>query len=621
MIMPKVVITLVITLIMGAAGALFGQGTQPGMGSIPYAGGVTFRVWAPNAASVFVEGDFNNWSQTASPLAAEGDGIWSNDVAGAAVGQTYRYVMSSPGFPTDNRRDPYSRVVTQADYNLGNSIIYDTSAYQWKRAPFTAPPLKSLMIYEMEIGTFVWVAGGTSGTFQSAISRLPQIVSLGFNAVEVLPVNENPPNNSIGYGPSDQMAVENETYGGPDNFKAFVDACHSAGLAVILDIVHNHWGPWDLQTNQFDGWYTTEYPGGIYFYDEANWNSPFGPRPNYSSANVAQYIYDSLSMWIDEYRIDGFRWDSVSNIYNTNSGTGAYLPDGWTLLQNANAQTVTANSAFINIAEDLTGNATVTAAPAQGGAGFASQWNGNFVSPMRAQLTETSDSAVNMQAVASSIGQAFNGVFTQNLNYTESHNEVSDGGQRLTTLIDPSDPTGWLALKKSTLGAAILFTSPGVPMIYQGQEFVENEPLAVNMPLQWKLATQFASIRKLWGTLAAVRANKSGHTPNLAGDGLNIYQVDNTNKLIAYERFDSQAPGTVVVIANFTGATESNIKVGFPASGTWTTRFNSDSTAYSSTFSGDGSVAVKATGGAYSGMPYSGRVTIGPYSVLILSQQ
>jgi 1,4-alpha-glucan branching enzyme len=603
-----------------ASGAVLAQGTQPGLGSIPYAGGVSFAVWTPNATSVFVEGDFNNWSQSANPLAPEGNGIWSADVAGAVVGQTYRYVISSPGFATVTRRDPYSRVVTGANYTAGNSIIYDTGAYQWKSPPFTAPPLANLMIYEMEIGTFAGVKGGMSGTFQSAIGKLPEISTLGFNAVEVMPVVENPLGNSIGYGPSDQLAVENETYGGPDNFKAFVDACHTAGLAVILDIVHNHWGPWDLTTDDFDGWHTTEYPGGIYFYDAADENSPFGPRPNYSSANVAQYIYDSLTMWIAEYRIDGFRWDSVSNIYNTDNGTGTYLPDGWTLLQTANVQTVGANPAFVNIAEDLTGNALVTAPLSQAGAGFASQWNGNFVSPMRAQLTLTSDSAVNMGTVASSIGQAFNGIFTQNLNYTESHNEVTDGGQRLTTLIDPSAPTSWLALKKSTLGAAILFTSPGVPMIYQGQEFVENEPLAVNMPLQWNLATQFASIRKLWTALAAARKNTSGHTPNLAGDGLNIYQVDDTNKLIAYERFDSQSPGTVVVVANFTGNTESNMTVGFPASGTWITRFNSDSKIYSSTFSGAGSVAVKAIGGAYSGMPYSGRVTVGPYSVLILSQ-
>jgi 1,4-alpha-glucan branching enzyme len=602
-----------------AAGCAYAQGSQPGMGSIPYPGGVTFRVWAPNAASVYVEGDFNNWSQTNNPLIAEGDGNWSNDVAGALVGQTYRYVISSPGFATVTRRDPYSRVVTEANYNLGNSVIYDTSAYLWNSPPFVAPPAKSLMIYEMEIGTFSTNADGP-GTFQSAITRLQEISSLGFNAVEIMPVNENPPPSSIGYGPTDQLAVENETYGGPDNFKALVDACHSAGLAVILDIVHNHWGPWDLSTNQFDGWYTTEYPGGIYFYDAADWNSPWGPRPNYSSANVAQYILDSLTMWIAEYRIDGFRWDSVSNIYNTNSGTGTYLPDGWTLLQTANLQTVSQNPAFVNIAEDLTGNATVTAPSSTGGAGFASQWNGNFVSNMRTQLTQSSDAAVNMSAVSSAILQAFNDSYLQNLNYTESHNEVSDGGQRLTTLIDPGDPTGWLSLKKSTLGAGILFTSPGIPMIFQGQEFVENEPLAVNLPLQWTLATEFAAIRKLWTALAAARKNSSGYTPNLEGDSLNIYQLDNTNKFIAYERFDSQSPGVVVVVANFTGNTEMGVKVGFPSSGVWITRFNSDSKVYSSTFSGAGATSVKAGGGAYAGMPYSGSLTIGPYSLMILSQ-
>jgi 1,4-alpha-glucan branching enzyme len=105
---------------------------------------------------------------------------------------------------------------------------------------------------------------------------------------------------------------------------------------------------------------------------------------------------------------------------------------------------------------------------------------------------------------------------------------VTDRGQRLTTLIDPSAPTSWLSLKKSTLGAGVLFTSPGVPMIFQGQEFVENEPLVYNEPLQWSLATQFAGIRKLWGALVSGRKNQSGHTPNLTGDGLNIYQVDNT---------------------------------------------------------------------------------------------
>ena len=605
------------------AALALGQGSQPGMGSTPYPGGVTFRVWAPDADAVTVEGDFNNWSQTANPLVAEGNGDWSVDVPGAVAGQNYSYVITSPGFATQIRRDPYCRLVAGSNYPpnspTGYSIIYDVSAYQWQRPPFTAPPAKQLMIYEMQIATYNGSAG-VQGTFQSAIARLGEIKSLGFTAVEIMPVNENAPASSIGYEPTDQFAVANDTYGGPDNFKALVDACHTAGLAVILDIVHNHWGPWNLTTDQFDGWYTTEYPYGIYFYDEADDASPWGPRPNYSSTNVAQYIYDSLTMWQQEYRIDGFRWDSVSCIYNTCGTDGVALPDGLSLLQNANAQTVSQNAAFINIAEDLSGNASTTQPTAQGGAGFLSQWNGNFVSNMRTQLTQTSDASVDMDAIYSAISRAFNQSYVQSVNYTESHNEVS-GGKRLTTLIDPSDPTGWLALKKSTLGAGILFTSPGIPMIYQGQEFVEYQPLEVALPLQWTLVNPFAGIRKLWASLAAARANTAGHTPNLNGDSLKIYQLDDTNKFIAYLRYDSQTTGGSVVVANFTGSTETGVTLGLPDSGTWITCFNSDSTIYSSTFSGSGSTSVNANGGPYASMPYSGSLTIGPYSLMILSHQ
>ena len=617
--MPKYLLLYIFT-----AALAFGQGSQPGMGSIPYPGGVTFRVWVPNADAVSVEGDFNNWSETANPLVSEGsDGNWSVDVPGAVAGQNYMYVMTTPGFPTQIRRDPYCRLVTGSNYPpdlpTGYSIIYDVSAYQWQSPPFTAPPANQLMIYEMQIATYNG-SSGVQGTFQSAIARLSELKYLGYNAVEIMPVNENAPANSIGYEPTDQFAVANDTYGGPDNFKALVDACHAAGLAVILDIVHNHWGPWNLTTDQFDGWYDTEYPDGIYFYDEADYASPWGPRPNYSSTNVAQYIYDSITMWQQEYRIDGFRWDSVSCIYNTCGTDGVPLPDGLTLLQTANAQTISQNPAFINIAEDLSGNASTTQPAAQGGAGFLSQWNGNFVSNMRAQLTQTSDSSVDMNLIASAISPAFNNSYLQSVNYTESHNEVS-GGDRLTYLIDPSDPTGWLSLKKSTLGAGILFTSPGIPMIYQGQEFVENEPLKVTLPLQWSLASKFAGIRKLWANLAAARANTTGNTPNLTGDSLDIYQLDNTNKFIAYERYDSQAPGVSIVVANFTGSTETGVHLGLPASGTWVTRFNSDNTGYSSTFSGSGSKSVKANGAPYAGMPYSGSLTIGPYSLMILSQE
>src|SRR5690606_35658466 len=119
------------------------------------------------------------------------------------------------------------------------------------------------------------------GTFADAIARLDHVAALGATAVEVLPVCEFLGQYSGGYDPADLFAVENRGYGGPDGFKAFVEECHARDLAVIVDVVYNHWGPWDLTTYRFDGWWSSNFPGGIYFYDAARIDSPWGPRPDY----------------------------------------------------------------------------------------------------------------------------------------------------------------------------------------------------------------------------------------------------------------------------------------------------------------------------------------------------
>src|SRR5579863_9945975 len=166
-----------------------------GIGSIPYPSGgpyqgVSFRVWAPDANSVNVEGDFNGWSQTATPLVKQGmTGFWCLDVPGATINQQYDYVISSLIYGTVIRRDPNSRLVTSATLGTGNSIIYDPTAYPWQTQNFLRPPLNKLVIYEMHIGTFN-ATPSSPGTFQSAMSKLNQISGLGFNAVELLPVTQ-----------------------------------------------------------------------------------------------------------------------------------------------------------------------------------------------------------------------------------------------------------------------------------------------------------------------------------------------------------------------------------------------------------------------------------------------
>ncbi|HLT45997.1 MAG TPA: alpha-amylase family glycosyl hydrolase, partial [Rubricoccaceae bacterium] len=595
------------------------QSTRPGMGSVPYEGGVTFRVWAPHAEQVGVAGAFNGYDPAASPLAPEGDGLWSADVPGAAVGDDYRYVIRGPsGLVT--RRDPHSRVVTSSHYENGRSLVYDPDAYAWGDAGFSPPALEDLVVYEMHVGTYHDAPGGGPGTFWDAIERLDHLADLGVTAVEVLPVTERPEFVPSDYGPSDLFAVENGAYGGPDAFKAFVEACHARGIAVILDVVYNHWGPWDLATHRFDGWHTPEWPGGIYFYDAERIDSPWGPRPNYGREEVRRYILDNLRMWVEEYHVDGFRWDATHSIYTTGGGDPVPLPDGWSLMQEANDALRADYPGLVAIAEDLTNEAALTRPTADGGAGFDAQWH-YFAAHLRSELRKRRDDRRSMPFVAQALEHTYNGDFRQRVIYTESHNEPCCGGRRLTVEIDEDDPYGWAARKRSTLGAALLFTSPGIPMLWQGQELLDPTPFDGRTPMRWRGYAEHPGIVALYRDLIRLRLGGDGTTRGLRGAGQDVYVVDDARKVIAVHRWDAGGPGDdVVVVANFSGDALVDAPLGLPRPGRWLVRFNSDDPAYSPDFGGVGGDEVEADGPPAHGMAQSGRLSVGPYSALIFSQ-
>ncbi len=595
------------------------QSQRTGMGTTLYPGGAAFRVWAPNADAVHVAGSFNGWSPTAHPLVREAGGLWSADVEGAAVGDRYRYVIRS-GEVEVTRRDPYSRLVTDSDYANGLSIIYDPKAYRWQSSRPAPVPRTDLVIYEMQIGTFNDTNPDGPGTFDSAIERLDHIVDLGVNAIEILPVNEYIGRYSGGYNPADPFAVENIGLGGPDAMKRFVDACHQRGLHVILDVVYNHWGPWDLATHQFDGWFSDEYPGGIYLHDAERINSPWGPRPNYSEPMVRRYLLENLKMWVEEYRVSGFRFDSTSNIYNTNSGRGLHLPDGARFLRDANRLLHAAWPGLITIAEDLITGEIITE-PLPDGGGFDAQWHFLFAH-LRPVVSARADSQRDMNFLAYAIRHEYNGDPWQRIVYSESHNEPCCGNERLTVEIDPDDPFSWAARKRSTLAAAIALTTPGIPMLWQGQEFLDPGIFDPRTPLDWSLADEHAGIVALYRDLITLRRNRTGTTAGLTGTYQNVYHINNLSKVIAIHRRDLGGPGDdVIILANFSGQTFDGYLLGLPEEGQWLTRLNSDAMMYSPDYTGVGSEVVTADGPALHGMPTSGLVTIAPYSVLILSQE
>ena len=316
--------------------------------------------------------------------------------------------------------------------------------------------------------TFYDPRSGSSlpGKFTDATNRLDYLTNLGVNAVEIMPIAEFPGYYSWGYNPADPYAADNYGYGGPDGFKTLVKACHARGIAVLLDVVHNHYGPTDLDLWDFDGWTGGGSGGGIYFYQDSTLCcTPYGSRPNYSRQPVRDYIQQNFQMWLDECHVDGFRWDTPGLMMNAGS---TFIPEAATLITTITGMIQSNYPGKINIAEDVTGY------------GFDSTWDLNFHGYVTPQLAATNDSSRDMTAVSYAVtnNTLFN--FTAGLNrvvFLESHDIVGDlnSGVRLPTAIDTSTPNSYRARKLSTLGAALTFTAPGVPMIFEGQEMLENQ--------------------------------------------------------------------------------------------------------------------------------------------------
>lgn len=582
-----------------ASGSAFAQSARPGLGSWPHPGGTTFRVWAPNAQSAAVAGEFNDWH--AAPMARDADGgTWSLDVAGARPGQRYKYVFNGNIW----KRDPRARQVT---HSSGDSVVYDPNAFDWgaDRAPDV--PRNELVIYQLHVGTFA--GKNPPATFDDAIPFLDHVRDLGCTAVEPLPVNEFPGGRSWGYNLCDPFAIETD-YGGPDAFKRFVRAAHERGLAVVADVVHNHYGPTDLDLWQFDGACWNGYYGGIYFYNDGRAETPWGAtRPDYGRPEVRRYVRDQAFMYADEYRVDGFRWDSVYHIVSFSEQNSAPNPEGIQMLHDVNAELAQTHPRLVRIAEDHAFDHDL---------GFDGQWDVGYRWALFHLVADAWDADRNMHVVA--------GVWSdwpsyQRVAFTEAHDYVAGmnyGRSRVPATIHPEDPTSLWARKRALLGASIVLTTPGIPMIFQGQEMNETRAFHDDVPMDWSLTNAFAGIVRAYADLIHLRRDLRGTTPGLKGTGIFVQHVDDDNKVVACTRWNRGGGGDdVVVVANFSchDYDRNDYAIRFPAAGTWYRQFNGDSKLYSPDFGNVGADRVEAAG-----EPPTAVVSMGKYSLQIFSQ-
>jgi maltooligosyltrehalose trehalohydrolase len=417
------------------------------------------EIWAPRAGAVALLAD----GQT-HPMTAGEDGWWSVDAPAPA--SAYGFLLDDDETPLP---DPRSR--RQPDGVHGLSRDFDPADFAWTDAAWTGRQLAGGMIYELHLGTFT-----PEGTLDSAIDRLDHLVSIGVDFVELLPVNGFNGTHNWGYDGVAWFTVS-ETYGGPEAYQRFVDACHARGLAVIQDVVHNHLGP--------SGNYLPRF--GPYLH-EASANT-WGSSVNLDSAEVRRFILDNVAMWMRDYHVDGLRLDAVHALIDTSPKH---------LLQEM-AEETDALSAFLGrpltlIAESDLNNPKLITPREAGGYGLPAQWSDDFHHAVHVALTGEvtgyyADFA-KLESLAKVLTKGFyhDGTFssfrerdhgaavdTENMPAwrlvvaNQNHDQIGNRaiGDRLSASLDH----GQLAI-----AAVLTLAGPFTPMLFMGEEWGASTP-------------------------------------------------------------------------------------------------------------------------------------------------
>lgn len=566
----------------------------------------TFKVWAPHADSVSLIGTFNGWNR-AEPIKMQGaDGYWLVSLEHISPGEEYLYIITNNG-ETYERIDPQAREVTNSD---GNAIVYK-DAFDWGYEEFSLPSHNKLAVYELHLGTFAMREHGSPGTFDDLINQLDYLSGLGINAIELMPVAEFSGDLSWGYNPAHIFAIES-AYGGPDALKRFVKAAHEHGIGVIIDAVYNHFGPSDLSLWQFDGW-SENGKGGIYFYNDHRSTTPWGDtRPDYGRPEVQNFILDNVKMWLEEYHVDGLRLDMTVYMRTINGNAadqGDAIDDGWNLCKRINDLAHHLKPNVLMISEDLQGEDALTRSTIEGGAGFNAQWDKHFVHPVREVILKDWDDERSLQSVATSLMHEYNGDSFSRVIYTESHDEVANGKSRVPESVGDGD-IGFHVKKRALLGTCLTFTAAGIPMLFQGQEFLQGGYFEDESPLDWGRADYFSGLLQLHRDLISLRLNLYQKGEALTGNHSTIISLDENRKVLAIVRH-IEGSAAFLVVFNFRNQTHLGVEIARPpelGDNEVELLFNSDARCYDEQFTDTGSVNA-----------YDGKlaIDIGPYSCLI----
>lgn len=538
------------------------------LGSTPVAGGTVFRVWAPTASSCRVRGEFNGWG-TADVLTPVGDDFIGY-VAGAEAGDMYKYYFNN------NLWKPDARALELVPNDNYNTRIVDAAAYEWQNPSFMPVPREEMVVYQLHVGSFAG-RNDPAGTAPSpsryvdVAARVQHLADLGVNAVMLNPTNEFPGAHSGGYNPITAWAMDGNL-GTMAEFQQMVDALHGEGIAVLLDIVWNHFASNDNYTWQYDG-------GQIYF-DSPAVDTPWGSQHDYDDANVRAYFVDATHHLLGDLRLDGFRMDAVMAMVD-----GGWTPQwsgGQSIVRQMNDWIDGRYAGSVSIAEKYDDD-TWTVGPTSSGIGFDAQYHNRFKNEIRGAIFgENGGGNPSMSAIASVI-QGTNGSFADAaFNYFELHDDAwpLNGHERFVRVADPVQPSNSdKARGLQTVANSIVLASKGIPGILQGTEWLEDDGWEENK-LDWSLKTTNAGVFDYYSELISRR---TGEPALFANSPLLVYHVNEGSDVLAFERYEVGGKSFVAVV-NLSPNDQNGYLLGVPRDGDWGVAVNNDAVE----FDGDG---------------------------------
>ena len=595
--------------------------------------GTAFAVWAPNARRVSVLGDFCDWDGRRLPMRKRHEcGVWEIFVPGVGAGDRYKFeIRAASGALLPLKVDPCALAAERPPRTA--SVVAAPDRYTWhdggwlERRGAANSHQAPISIYEVHLGSWRRVPedGGRSLSYRELAEQLvPYVAEMGFTHIELLPITEFPFDGSWGYQPIGLYAPTSR-YGSPEDFQAFIDACHRAGLAVLLDWVPGHFPTDTHGLSGFDGTHLYEHADPRQGY-QPDWNTLIY---NFGRREVANFLLGSALFWLDRYHLDGVRVDAVASMLylDYSRAEGAWVPnrhggrenlEAVDFLRRFNEVCYAHHPGVMTVAEESTAWPGVSRPTWLGGLGFGFKWNMGW---MHDTLRYFSRDPLFRGYHHNDLTFALLYQYSENFVLPISHDEVVHGKGSLIGRM-PGDRWQRFANLRAFLG--YMFCHPGKKLLFMGCEFAQLAEWNHDSSLDWHLLDDSAhqGIQALVRDLNRLyRTEPALHDGDCDPGGFEWIEAnDHANSVLGFLRRPVRGGGRALVfVGNFTPEPRHGYRLGVSGPGFYVERLNTDAACYGGGNVGnDGGVEAEAR--PWHGKPWSLSLTLPPLAVLVLEQ-